>query len=66
MPGRSGSLLLDGVDQGAITCMSVVGDPEIEPTERAIATIGFDTTADPTGAPIRLVIYNGVELTVAN
>lgn len=64
--GAIRSLLLDGVDQGAITCMSVVGDPEIEPTERAIATIGFDTTADPTGAPIRLVIYNGVELTVAN
>jgi hypothetical protein len=62
--GAIRSLLLDGVDQGAITCMSVVGDPEIEPTERAIATIGFDTTADPTGAPIRLVIYNGVELTV--
>ena len=64
--GAIRSLLLDGVDQGAITCMSVVGDPEIEPTERAIATIGFDTTADPTGAPIRLVIYNGVDLAVAN
>ena len=63
--GAIRSLLLDGVDQGAITCMSVVGDPEIEPTERAIATIGFDTTADPTGAPIRLVIYNGIDLAVA-
>ena len=58
------SLLLDGVDQGDVTCVSVVGDPEIQPDQRAIATFGFDTTADPAGAPMRLVIYDGVELTV--
>ena len=62
--GAIESLLLDGVDQGDVTCVSVVGDPEIQPDRRAIATFGFDTTADPTGAPMRLVIYNGVELTV--
>jgi hypothetical protein len=64
--GAIESLLLDGVDQGDVTCLSVEGDPEIEPTERAIATFGFDTTADPTGAPMRLVIYDGVELTVVD
>jgi hypothetical protein len=62
--GAIESLLLDGVDQGDVTCVSVVGDPEIQPDRRAIATFGFDTTADPTGAPMRLVIYDGVELTV--
>ena len=54
--GAIESLLLDGVDQGDVTCVSVVGDPEIQPDRRAIATFGFDTTADPTGAPMRLVI----------
>ena len=64
--GAIESLLLDGVDQGDVTCLSVQGNPEIQPTERAIATVGFATTADPTGLPIRLVMYHDAELTVAD
>ncbi|HYN31616.1 MAG TPA: toll/interleukin-1 receptor domain-containing protein [Ilumatobacteraceae bacterium] len=58
-------LLVDGVSQGDPVCMSVTGDPEIEPTERAVATIGFESAIDPTSAAITLEAFTDLDLVVA-
>lgn len=55
--GAIGQLLVDGIDQGDVTCMSVQGDPQVEPGERVIASVGFRSTVDPTDAAIAIEAY---------
>ena len=62
------TLLADGLSMGDPSCFSVVsGDQNVEPGQRAIALVGFETTEDLTGA--RLVLETdgerGIEVTAS-
>jgi len=58
-------LLVDGVAQKALTCFSVEGDPSVDAGERAIATLGYNSTVDPRNAPMILEVYSDFTVPVA-
>ena len=63
--GVINGLLVDGIDQGDAWCKSDKGDPELEPGEKVVATIGWTTNVDPTGAPITLQAFGDRNLVVS-
>ncbi len=53
------SLLVDGLSQGVAQCLTVEGNANLHPDQRAIGLVGFDLTEDPTGQPIVLELLSG-------
>jgi hypothetical protein len=64
--GNVGGLLVDGIALPAIECMSVVGDQQMEPDERVVATIGFETDVDPATASLTLEAFGDLDLPVTS
>jgi TIR domain len=64
--GLVDGLLVDGLRLPSIDCYGVDGDPQIEPGERAIATIGFDTDIDPSTATLTLEVFDDLDLAVTD
>jgi hypothetical protein len=58
-------LVVDGFDQGPAVCVSTSNDPQLAPDERTIATVGFDSAVDPTGAAVVLKTFDDVDVVVA-
>jgi hypothetical protein len=54
------TLLVDGLSQGLAQCLTVEGDPNLYPGQRAIGLLGFDLIEDPTGQPLVLGVYEGL------
>jgi hypothetical protein len=55
-------LLVDGVSQSPSCFGLVSGDSNMEPGDRAIALVGFESTEDPTGAQLVLKTNSGAEI----
>jgi hypothetical protein len=53
------TVLVDGLAQGPPWCLSVQGDPNLYPAQRAIGLVGFDLTEDPAGRPLVLELMSG-------
>ena len=53
------TVLVDGLAQGAAQCLSVEGDPDLHPGQRAIGLVGFDLSEDPAGRPLVLELMSG-------
>jgi hypothetical protein len=53
------TLLVDGLSQGIPQCLTVEGNPNLYPGQRAIGLVGFDLTEDPTGQPLVLELLSG-------
>lgn len=53
------TLLVDGLSQGFATCLSVEGNPNLSPAQRAIGLVAFEVTEDPTGLPLVLELFSG-------
>ena len=53
--GWIGGIVVDGIVQSDVRCWGpVVGDPQLQPGQRAIATMGFHSDIDPTGKQLAL------------
>ena len=59
-------LLVDGVSQGYPQCVTIQGDAEIEPGERAVGVLGFTSTVDPRGVPIVFEAFEDYDVPVAD
>jgi hypothetical protein len=64
--GDIGGLLVDGIALPSIACLSATGDPQAEPTERVILTVGFDTGADPATSTLTLEAYGDLDFPVTD
>jgi TIR domain len=64
--GAIGGLLVDGIALPSIGCLSVSGDPQMEPGERVIATVGFQTDVDPAAASLTLEAFRELNLPVTS
>lgn len=53
------ALLVDGVEAEELTCVSVVGDAQIQPGRTAIGELGYRSPVDPIGATIVLATDGG-------
>jgi TIR domain len=59
-------LLVDRVLQSDVSCWGPVnGDPNLQPDQRAIITMGFDSKIDPTGVPLALELSDLGALQIA-
>ena len=64
--GMMEGLNVDGVSQGFPLCVSVDGDSEIEPGERAVGSMGFISTVDPRGVPIVFEAFEDYDIPVSD
>ena len=53
------TVLIDGLSQGFADCLTVEGDPNLRPGERAIGVVGYDLTEDPAASPLVLELFSG-------
>jgi hypothetical protein len=53
------TVLVDGLSQGAADCLTVEGDPNLRPGQRAVGLVGYDLTEDPTTSPLVLELFSG-------
>ncbi len=59
-------LLVDGIAIPEMACLSAAGDQQMEPGERVIATIGFETDVDPATASLTLEAFGDLDLPVTS
>ena len=62
-------IVVDGIVQSDVRCWGpIVGDPQLQPTQRAIATMGFHSEIDPTGKALALQLsdFGGLDIGVAS
>ena len=64
--GSIGGLLVDGIALPSIACLSATGDQQMEPGERVIATVGFETDVDPATAALTLEAFGDLDLPVTS
>ena len=53
------TVLVDGLSQGFADCLTVEGDPNLYPGQRAVGLVGYDLTEDPTSSPLVLELFTG-------
>lgn len=53
------TVLIDGLAQGDAWCLTVEGDPNLRPGQRAVGLVGYDLNDDPTGRPLVLALLMG-------
>ena len=53
------TVLVDGLAQGVAQCLTVEGDPNLRPGQRAVGLVGYDLNEDPMGRPLVLTLLSG-------
>jgi TIR domain len=53
------TLLVDGLSQGFAQCLTVEGNPNLYPAQRAVGLVGFDLTEDLAGKSLVLELLSG-------